>query len=253
MKKIKEDSWTAKDIGHEALHHLVHFDGKIFRTLPVLVFKPGMLTVRTLQEPKTRYVRPFTLFVFVNFIFFLVKSKSIFNYTLDSYMNNFESAILRKQQQLHISFDTMSERFNMAIHFEEKEYLIIMVPLFALTLTLLYVRKKIPFTQHLIFALHFYSFLIIFLLVIPWLILPVQALLNGLHAGLDLTHSEFYFIVIILAINSVYLLFSLKRIYRQSLWITIAKSMFLSVLVIALIVYVYRIALFFIVMRSLSE
>jgi Protein of unknown function (DUF3667) len=248
-----KDKTTVKEMSHEALHDLIHFDKKIFRTVPILLFKPGLLTERTLEEPKSRYVRPFTLFVFINFVFFMIKSKSIFNYTLDSYMDTFETAILKKQAALNISMSTLAERFNMAIHFEEKEYLIIMVPLFALALTLLYINKKIQFTQHLVFALHFYSFLIIFLLLVPWLVRPVQALLNSLHSNLDLTHSEFHFILIIITVNFFYLYFSLKRVYGQRMWLTSLKSLFLSLTVLALIIYVYRIALFFIVMRSLSE
>jgi hypothetical protein len=248
-----KDNTSVKEMGHEVLHDLIHFDKKIFRTVPILLFRPGLLTERTLEEPKSRYVRPFSLFVFINFVFFMIKSKSIFNYTLDSYMNTFETAILKKQTALNISMSTLAERFNMAIHFEEKEYLIIMVPLFTLALALLYIKKKIQFTQHLVFALHFYSFLIIFLLLIPWLVRPVQLLINSLHSNLDLTHSEFHFILIIIITIFFYLYFSLKRLYGERMWLTVLKSLFLSLVVIALIIFVYRIALFFIVMHSLSE
>jgi hypothetical protein len=255
MKKTHDpgDSQVAKDMTHEALHDLIHFDKKIFRTIPVLLFKPGLLTERTLKEQPSRYVRPFTLFVFINFLFFLVKSKSIFNYTLDTYMGMFEGIILKKQAALHVSMNTLTERFNTAIHFEEKEYLIIMVPLFALGLTLLFIKRKIPYAAHLVFSLHYYTFLIIFLLLLPYIVRPVQWVITSLHFGFDLTHSEFSFILIIIGVTFIYLLFALKRLYRQNLILTILKSLFLSFTVIFLIGYVYRIALFFIVMHSISE
>jgi hypothetical protein len=101
--------------------------------------------------------------------------------------------------------------------------------------------------------LHFYSFLIIFLLVIPWVVRPLQALINSWHSNLDLTHSEFHLILIIFIVNVFYLYFSLKRLYSQTMWLTVLKSLFLSLTVLALIIFVYRTALFFIVMRSLSE
>jgi hypothetical protein len=59
----------------------------------------------------------------------------------------------------------------MAIHFEEKEYLIIIVSLFAVVLTQLFIKRKIPYAAHLVFSLHYFSFLIIFLLVIPYILL----------------------------------------------------------------------------------
>ncbi len=248
-----KDHQAAKEMTHEALHDLIHFDKKIFRTIPVLLFRPGLLTARTLEEQPSRYVRPFTMFVFINFLFFLVKSKSIFNYTLDTYMGRFEEIIYKKQAALHITMDILAERFNMAIHFEEKEYLVIMVPLFALALTLLFINKKIPYAAHLVFSLHFYSFLIIFLLLIPYIVRPIQWILSALHSGFDLTHSEFSFILIIIGVTFIYLLFALIRLYRQNLILTILKSLILSCTVIFLIAYVYRIALFFIVMHSISE
>ncbi|MDP9042433.1 MAG: DUF3667 domain-containing protein [Bacteroidota bacterium] len=244
---------VVKDMTHDALHDLIHFDKKIFRTLPVLLFKPGLLTEKTLEEPQSRYVRPFTLFVFINFLFFLVKSKGIFNYKLDTYMNIFEGMILKKQAALHVTMSILAERFNMAIHFEEKEYLIIMVPLFALILMLLFINRKTRYPDHLIFSLHFYSFLIIFLLLIPYILWPVQWILTAIHSRIDLTHSELSFILIIIVVTFIYLLLALRRLYRQNILFTILKSLFLSCAVIFLIAYVYRIALFFIVMRSISE
>jgi hypothetical protein len=89
-------------------------------------------------------------------------------------MGMYEGIILKRQATLGVTMDILTERFNMAIHFEEKEYLIIMVPLFAMVLTLLFIKRKISYAAHLVFSLHYYSFLIIFLLVIPYIVWPVQ-------------------------------------------------------------------------------
>jgi hypothetical protein len=255
MKTIADpkDNPMIKNLGHEALHDLLHFDRKIFRTLPVLLFRPGLLTEKTLGPERDVYVKPFTLFVFINFLFFLGKSKGIFAYSLDSYRDHFENLILKKEAALHITYNILAERFNTAIHFEEKEYLIIMVPLLALVVTILYKRWKLHYAAHLVFALHYYSFLILFLLVIPYLLLPVQWFFNILHLGINLFNSQIYFVLIIALVTFIYLLMALRRIYRQNYIITAFKSSVLSLTVLLLIAYVYRIALFFIVFRSLSE
>lgn len=247
------DAVNVKNLGHEALHDLIHFDRKIFRTLPVLFLKPGLLTKKALSEERDRYVKPFTLFVFINFLFFLIKSKGIFAYTLDTYQNQYASFIQNKQIELRLSYQLISERFNTAIRFEEKEYLIIMVPLFALIVMLLYLNKRLHYARHLIFSLHFYSFFIIFLWVEIIALTWFQKLLNFCHIHLNIVHSERPFILLTIIFIGIYLFIALKNVYLQSNLSTLLKSFILSITVIGLIVFIYRIALFFLVMRSISE
>jgi hypothetical protein len=78
MKKISdpENSPVIKDMTHEALHDLGHFDRKIFRTIPVLLFKPGLLTERTLKEQPSRYVRPLPCMSLSTFFFFWLNPKA---------------------------------------------------------------------------------------------------------------------------------------------------------------------------------
>jgi hypothetical protein len=63
--------------GEEFLHGLLHFDAKAWRTLPMLVAKPGKLTREYIDGKRTRYVSPLALFLFmVFFMFFVVSSVS---------------------------------------------------------------------------------------------------------------------------------------------------------------------------------
>ena len=64
-------------LGEEILHGLLHFDAKAWRTLPLLVARPGKLTREYIDGKRTRYVSPLALFLFmVFFMFFVVSSVS---------------------------------------------------------------------------------------------------------------------------------------------------------------------------------
>jgi hypothetical protein len=64
-------------LGEELLHGLLHFDAKAWRTLPLLVAKPGKLTREYIHGKRTRFVSPLALFLFmVFFMFFVVSSVS---------------------------------------------------------------------------------------------------------------------------------------------------------------------------------
>ena len=58
----------------EGLHGLLHFDSKTWRTLPLLVARPGLLTRRYIDGQRVRYVPPLGLFLFTIFMMFFVLS-----------------------------------------------------------------------------------------------------------------------------------------------------------------------------------
>jgi hypothetical protein len=59
-------------IGHDIAHGVFHFEGKIWRTLPMLAFRPGELTRRYVQGERARFVSPLALFLFTVFLMFAV-------------------------------------------------------------------------------------------------------------------------------------------------------------------------------------
>lgn len=59
---------------HDFLHSILHFDGKFWRTLPLLVWKPGDLTRRYVHGERAKFISPLALFLFSVFSMFAVFS-----------------------------------------------------------------------------------------------------------------------------------------------------------------------------------
>ena len=59
---------------HDLLHGVLHFEGKTWRTLPLLAWKPGLLTREYIDGKRARYVSPIALFLFVVFLSFALFS-----------------------------------------------------------------------------------------------------------------------------------------------------------------------------------
>ncbi|WP_340587459.1 DUF3667 domain-containing protein [Erythrobacter alti] len=57
---------------HDLLHGALHFEGKLWRTLPMLIFRPGKLTRRYIEGERARFVSPMALFLFGVFLMFAV-------------------------------------------------------------------------------------------------------------------------------------------------------------------------------------
>ncbi|KAK0341370.1 hypothetical protein LTR94_026636, partial [Friedmanniomyces endolithicus] len=65
---------TLLHLGEEILHGVMHFDGRIWRTLPLLALNPGKLTREWVQGMRTRYVSPLAIFLFTLFVMFFALS-----------------------------------------------------------------------------------------------------------------------------------------------------------------------------------
>ncbi len=65
---------TIGAIFHEILHGVVHFEGKLWSTLPMLAWRPGVLTRRYVAGERARFVSPMALFLFSIFTMFAVFS-----------------------------------------------------------------------------------------------------------------------------------------------------------------------------------
>ncbi|MEP2103129.1 DUF3667 domain-containing protein, partial [Parasphingorhabdus sp.] len=59
---------------HDILHGVLHFEGKFWRTLPLLAWKPGDLTRRYIRGQRARFISPMALFLFSVFMMFAVFS-----------------------------------------------------------------------------------------------------------------------------------------------------------------------------------
>ncbi|MEO1731820.1 MAG: DUF3667 domain-containing protein [Pseudomonadota bacterium] len=63
---------TLTAIGHDLIHGVLHLDGKLWHTLPLLAFKPGRLTRRYIEGERAKFVSPMAMLLFSVFAMFAV-------------------------------------------------------------------------------------------------------------------------------------------------------------------------------------
>ncbi|QPQ54189.1 DUF3667 domain-containing protein [Allosphingosinicella flava] len=59
---------------HDLAHGILHLDGKVWRTLPLLAWRPGDLTRRYVEGERAKFVSPMALFLFSAFLMFVTFS-----------------------------------------------------------------------------------------------------------------------------------------------------------------------------------
>ena len=74
---------TIASIGHDLAHGVFHFEGKIWHTLPLLMWRPGDLTRRYIAGERARFISPVALFLFSVFLLATVLGSLPGSSTLD--------------------------------------------------------------------------------------------------------------------------------------------------------------------------
>lgn len=54
------------------VNDITHFDGKFFKTLQLLLFRPGFLTAEYMRGRRATYLNPIRMYLFTSFIFFFI-------------------------------------------------------------------------------------------------------------------------------------------------------------------------------------
>ncbi|MFC5271059.1 DUF3667 domain-containing protein [Adhaeribacter terreus] len=245
----------------EVLEGTLHFDTKIFRTLKILLFKPGQLTELFIQNKRAAFVPPIRMYVFISFIFFLiiaaVSGQESEKDESDVKIGAIISENMKKDNFSIQNMATMSDaeltarikkagfeptEFNKnlgrkigkfsAASTEERNHKVFknvsllmfaLMPLFGLILQSVYFRQKKHYIQHLIFSIHFHCFAFITFSV---------SLLLGYFTHLEGFGRAAFLICL------VYLLLALQRLFKQSWSRTILKTIYISgVYLLTLVVF----------------
>ena len=59
-------------LGHDILHGVFHFEGKLWHTIPELLFHPGRLTRRYIDGERAKFISPMALYLFIVFLMFAI-------------------------------------------------------------------------------------------------------------------------------------------------------------------------------------
>ena len=68
---------TVRAFFHDLVHGVFHFEGRTWRTLPLLAFHPGQLTRQYIDGKRASFVSPMAIFLFTVFLMFAALSNSM--------------------------------------------------------------------------------------------------------------------------------------------------------------------------------
>jgi hypothetical protein len=192
------------------LHEFLHLDGKIFRTLWLLIARAGFLTSEYWQGRRTSYIRPLRLYIFIAAIHAIAMSHSFYRVDLFKTQDRgrmLERVIEQRAKRTGLTVAAVEEQINQKLG---KAYSIAQyfgVLGFALFPWMLYKRRRPYYIQHLIFALHVYCFYFVLTAAVS----PFLTAAQWQRSPLPL-------------VTLAYIVFALRRLYLESWWSAIWKA-----------------------------
>lgn len=167
----------------QAFESVAHYDGRIFRSVRTLLARPGALTAEYMAGARRPWVGPFQLFLVANLLFFLmqvVSGLNVLSVPLRVHLDGqFYSGWARQLIDARINAGTVDlATYTAAFEAHQsglaKALVVVMVPLFALAVWPWSARR--PAVAHVVYALHFYAYMLVLLAIL----FPVAALGLGL-------------------------------------------------------------------------
>jgi len=199
QKRLDARDRTLSHLLAEAFRQVTEIDGKLLRSLRLLLFSPGMLSREYMDGRRVRYASPISLFLLANVVYFFAPAVSDFNLpfvnqvpgsmavaTLDPAAPGYAGDKRRMAHwggQLHSGWTAPLVGRKLAARGVEqpgydlralardydaesgvvgKTLIIVHVPIIALALALAYLRRRRYFVEHFVVALHLFTFLLLF-------------------------------------------------------------------------------------------
>ena len=150
--------------------------------MKALWFSPGKLTIAYRNKQRMRYIPPVSLYIFISAVYFLLavsmpSKRKIVNFTENKSKSDtvnivgghmvsatetgdskFDKYVTNKFRQIEAKHGDYSEFLNETIAHNLPKIFFFMIPVMALILKLLFIRRKTTFfVDHAIFALHYHS------------------------------------------------------------------------------------------------
>ncbi len=246
VKKLFSDGWRS----------WAELDGRFSRSFWLLISQPGRLTLDYLQGKRKPRLSPIHLLIVVNVLFFLSVSlvgQSPYTTQLNFHMEstNFihqpvaQEWVNERLQSTGETMDSYAQRFNQVAEVQAKSLVMLMVPMIALLVWLMYRRHDSAMIAAWVYATHLVAFMLLFQTLIGPLILQLLSWLALLKWAQTYPFLiELVYSLLIASVLACYFYLSSCRVYHQGIGVNLLKTL---VYVVALywIILLYRMVLFF--------
>jgi len=242
-----------RDVLHDLLE-IFNLDRSIVQTIVPFLFKPGFLSSEYIAGRRKKYLSPVKFYLFMSIVFFFLardaskisnENLGVMSYTLGPDSNQTvirddstiieilssdslyysmaspvdstdETALAESEKFRQNALDVLTHKQLLLDNFFRylSYSLFLLMPIFALLLQLLYIRRNRYYIEHIVFTINMHSFALF--------ILSLMLLIGLFIKGDD------NFLGLLLLLIPVYFTIGMKRFYKQNIFKTLLKEFILG-------------------------
>ena len=253
-REVSDQDYSLQHYGREIVAATTLLESKVFRSVWLVLSRPGYLSSEYFNGRRVRYMKPLQLFVFLNVLYYF--SITLFYATtfttplatqlrMNNYYPEYANArVAQKLQRENITYQALELKYNARTGVLSKTLIFLLIPIFALLFYALFFKKRKYLVEHVVCATHFWAFNLLLLGVI----LPVATIamlrvfktvhISAAYATDDAVTSTFVQICV-----AAYLFMMLREFYGITRWYSLLTA---SVIAWSFfhIVWLYRFFLF---------
>ncbi|MFZ2492231.1 MAG: DUF3667 domain-containing protein [Thermoanaerobaculia bacterium] len=154
---------------HEAIHEIVHLDGKIVQTLKLLVSRPGELTRQFVAGRRVRYIGPIRLYLTFSILFFALAAVfpsatgGAFKVGLTPATPGERQSDFRQRLETATRKAGQQGGVGVVVMHNLPKSMFVLMPLFGVLTWAFYRRDQRYYIAHLYYAIHFHAFVFLVL------------------------------------------------------------------------------------------
>lgn len=253
-KQVDETDRKFINIIKEFINSFTFYDNKFFRTIGALFFRPGKLTNEYITGIRKPYLKPIQLFLLINLIYFLVPfSIDMFHTRLSVHVKDFPysswaakkvnnriDALYENNKGYFATHEDASNYYSREFNKNEENYAKILIVfnifIFAFFSWLFNIKRKPNYySDHFIFATHFYSFFVFgFLVIIAGILLLLIS--SNIISNVNVNDGGFILYTAITILT--YLTFANKKVFGNKwLWAIIKSFGLLMGFIVSVLLY----------------
>ncbi|HVI78741.1 MAG TPA: DUF3667 domain-containing protein [Candidatus Acidoferrum sp.] len=259
-KEVTDKDYSLRHYAKELVAALTLLESKLFRSVWLVLSRPGYLSSEYFVGRRVRYMKPLQLFVFLNIVYYF--SLTLFHATTFTtplatqlHMNNYyptyaSMRVARKLEEKRISYDLLENKYNQRTNVLSRTLIFLLIPIFAALFYALFFKKRKYVVEHIIVATHFWSFNLLLLgVILPLATFVLIWLFKALHLSAAFVTDDGVTSTSLQLCFAVYLFLMLRRCYGISKWYGVLTASAIAWSFFH-IVWLYRFFLFEITLSS---
>ncbi len=218
-RKLNNELRSIKYILKDLVEDLTSIDGKLWKTIKILLLQPGQIDHDYHTGRRIAYIKPISLFFILNVLFVMFSSLNDFYVTLSDqlhlqpYSEMIAPHIREYVQSQKISIAEFAQRYDQLVTVLARSLIIIQVPFFAIAVAIIFRNKHYYSGDYFTYALNFHSW-IMFLFICSTIPDSIAIYVEN-SLNLSFTFPRVFFYIIILGLVG-YSYFSSKTLFKLS-------------------------------------